>query len=169
MKFQKGQDVLETFIERTLCLPYKWGGDDPIKGFDCSGYVIEAFKWLGYYIYDPKTKDAPSRDLPKHFAKYGCISKAIENEDDFKKFLKTPKYKLNLGDTIYYRSTKKREKIVHVAIALNNRFIVEAGGGGSSVVDEDTAAERNAYIRIQSILARRKTACLVVNSSKLVR
>src|SRR4030042_825630 len=30
-----------------LGLPYRWGGDDPIKGFDCSGLIVELLQGVG--------------------------------------------------------------------------------------------------------------------------
>lgn len=29
-------------------LPSIWGGDDPIRGYDCSGLVVEALKFMGH-------------------------------------------------------------------------------------------------------------------------
>ena len=47
-----------------LGTPYRWGGDDPILGFDCSGFIVEILKSVGVLLKSP----LEPRDLA---ARYG--------------------------------------------------------------------------------------------------
>ena len=41
------KNIVSSLAFKFIGLPYIWGGDDTIKGFDCSGFVIELFKSVG--------------------------------------------------------------------------------------------------------------------------
>lgn len=113
------------YIKRFIGLPYRWKGDDPIKGFDCSGLVVEMFKMAG-------------------------IMKEHEDltADGIKKSLKDKKVeKPKVGVLVFYGT----EEATHVGICLNRKYMIEAGGGSSKVDTEEEAADKNAYIRIRPI------------------
>lgn len=128
----------ETFIMASLQflkLPYKWGGDDPIKGFDCSGLIQELYAMIGI---DPPG-DQTAQSLYEYFK-----GRSAEGARD-------------TGALVFYG--KSLIKITHVGMIIcdNNDgclSMIEAGGGGSSTNSPEDAAKQNAYVRIRPFNAR---------------
>lgn len=112
-----------------LGLPYKWGGDDPIAGFDCSGLVIELLISQGVF---PKGFDSTANGLHQNHA-----IKPIKN----------PKF----GALCFFGS---QSKVTHVGFCLDRDLMLEAGGGGSKTKTEKDAEVQNAFIRIRPISSR---------------
>lgn len=112
-----------------LGLPYKWGGDDPIRGFDCSGLVIELLQSSGVL---PHGFDATADNLwkrPDFVAQEGA----------------------RFGHLVYFG----KDKATHVAFCLNEKLMLEAGGGGSKTNTAEDAASQNAYIRVRPVAIRK--------------
>jgi cell wall-associated NlpC family hydrolase len=112
--------------------PYKWGGDDPLDGFDCSGLVQEILAAVGC---NP-IGDLSSQQLYDWFQKNGTV-------------LTVPK----AGALVFFGTGPTG--ISHIALALDDKFMLEAGGGGRECTTRAIAAQKNAYTRIRPI-ARRK-------------
>lgn len=121
--------VLEDYALSHLGLPYRWGGDDPINGYDCSGLVIELLKSAGLL---PNKFDTTAQGLYDRYRE-NCTS--------------TPSF----GALAFYGSTSG---ITHVSFCLNDSECIEAGGGGSRMKTRYDAAESNAFIRIRPIKYR---------------
>ncbi len=124
------QDMIENMLMYALLyvgVPYKWGGNNPVEGFDCSGFVQECFKSVGI---DP-AGDQTAQAL------YDRLSK------------KNLRSQLARGSVLFFGKT--RERISHVSIALNDTLMVEAGGGDSTVKTSQDAAKKNAFVRIRPI------------------
>lgn len=123
-----------TWYARSLCgLPYRWGGDDPMEGFDCSGLVIEVLKSVGLV---PDGFDARARQLWDRFK---------EQET------KTPR----MGCLLFWMDQNKIA--YHVAMYVGHGCFVEAGGGSSKTTDEATASAQNAFVRMRHISNRPPT------------
>lgn len=120
------------YIQSLLGTPYKWGGSDPIEGFDCSGLCIELLIAEGKL---PHKFDATS---------HGLYIRCRE------KFL--PKSFPTFGDLAFYGTTKK---VTHVGYCLDDKLMVEAGGGNSRTKSTPIAAEQDAFIRIRPIKYRK--------------
>lgn len=122
--------VLYDYAMHLAGLPYIWGGDDSVSGYDCSGYVIELLQSVGVL---PPLFDMTADGLWHHFDS----ERASE-----------PRF----GALVFFGNP---QKVTHVGFCVNNKFMLEAGGGGSRTTDREKAAEQNAYIRLRPIHTRR--------------
>ena len=120
-----------------LGLPYKWGGDDPLAGFDCSGFIIELLKSVGVL---PRKGDWTAHLLWDKFQPYYTGTGAIQH-----------------GDLVFWRSAGGG-KIIHVELLLNSVVAIGAGGGGSATKTVGDAIKQNAYIKIRPFASREKIA-----------
>lgn len=124
-------------------LPYRWGGDDPILGFDCSGLVIECLSAVGVL---PHKYDATAdvlferwRDRPADRPRPGCLAFWM-----------------------------KDGKAVHVELVVDEFFTIGASGGGSSTTSEEAAAAANAFVKMRPI-GYRGPAYVIIDPFKEVR
>ena len=106
--------------------PYVWGGDDPMAGFDCSGYVIECLQGVGLV---PQGYDNTANGLLTKFDKNivgspyaGCLV-----------FFCT-------GDIA-----------THVEICISDYLSIGASGGGSKTLTVEDAIKQNAFIQMNPI------------------
>ena len=127
-------EITRMYIYSLLGQPYRWGGDDTISGFDCSGLVIEILQSRGQYHIG---HDTTSMGLFNHYKGQGAHMTAV------------PKF----GCIAFYG--RGFDKITHVAYCLDSRFIVEASGGGSRTRTEGDAAVHNAFVKIRPIKYRK--------------
>ena len=130
-------EILRQYAMQFVGTPYKWGGDDPIDGFDCSGFIQELLASVGV---DPQG-DQTAQKLFDHFEKYGQWNI----------------YKC--GALAFYG--KSVAEITHVAMMIDTYRIIEAGGGGSKTKSKQDAADQNAYVRVR-LLRNRKDLVAVI-------
>ena len=124
-------ELLRQYAMSFIGLPYIWGGDDAIKGFDCSGLVQEILSSIGV---DPRG-DQTAQGLYNYFRDHG-----VHNST-------------GLGALCFYGVSHSR--IVHVGFALDSLRMIEAGGGGSKTTSVSKAEKDNAYVRIRPIRSRK--------------
>ncbi len=120
--------ILYDYAMSFVGLPYRWGGDDPVAGFDCSGLVIELMQSAGIL---PHEFDANAHGLWERFT-------AVVTEPVF-------------GALAFYG---KLPDVTHIAFCLTPDLKLEAGGGGSHTITRQDAIDQNAYIKIRPIRAR---------------
>ena len=111
-------EYLMKFIGR----PYIWAGDGSGKcsgGFDCSGLVLEGLWAFGLY----DGKDTTAQGIRESLEKKGWSNK---NEN-----------RLVSGSILFFGDNDK--KITHVAVAIGDGFMIEAGGGGSKCKTPETS------------------------------
>lgn len=108
-----------------LNIPYRWGGDDPMQGYDCSGFVQDIY------------------------AQFGIDPTGDQTAQAYYDFFKDKSHKdLRRSGSLYFYGASL-DKITHIAMGIGSDLIIEAGGGGSRTTNEAMASAQNAFIRIR--------------------
>jgi cell wall-associated NlpC family hydrolase len=105
-----GDSKVGTMLQNALALlgtPYRWGGSDPDKGFDCSGLV-------GYVF-----RNALGIELPR-------VSRDMAKNGE----LVTDRTKLAAGDLVFFG---RKGRVNHVGIYLGDGRFVHAPSRGKDV------------------------------------
>lgn len=115
------------YAKSHIGIPYSWGGENPVQGFDCSGFAQWILKSVGM---DPKGDQSAQ-------ALYDWSVKSLfePNRDG--------------GALAFYG--KDPLHIIHVAFLLNQYQIIEAGGGDHTCVSREVAAKKGACVRVRMI------------------
>ncbi len=93
-----------------LGVPYRFGGDDPSRGFDCSGLVRHVYR------------DALGVDLPRRSEEIGRAGRAVERE------------RLQPGDLVFFNT--QGSAFSHVGIYIGDgRFVHAPAGRGHVRID----------------------------------
>lgn len=117
-------DLLIQYAMRFVGTPYKWGGSNPITGFDCSGFIIELLRASGEVSIDMTAQ-----------VLFNCL---IKNGD---------KGVLAPGAIVFYGASDKN--IRHVGFMISNKLILEAGGGDAGTLTLENAIDKNAFIKMR--------------------
>lgn len=128
-------DLLIKYALQFVGTPYRWGGDDSIDGYDCSGFIQELLASIGM---DPP-HDQTAHGLYLHFKS------------------QQTKYRLT-GALACYGS---KNKIVHIGMFIDGYRIIEAAGGNSNTNNLKEAARDNAYIRVRPFNHRKDLVAIV--------
>jgi len=134
-------ELLQMYMMSFVGLPYRWGGDDPILGYDCSGLVQE---FLASVDMDPPG-DQNAQQLFQYFVGF---DNHIEGRV------------LGCGALCFYGKSVK--EITHVAMMIDDTSIVEAGGGGSKTTSLEAAAQQNAYVRMRRFDRRKDLVAVLM-------
>lgn len=113
-------------------LPYIWGGDDSIEGFDCSGFLIEIMAGIGKL---KRGRDYRARDLYYMWA----------IEDDYHVGYRKP------GVSVFFIDELGDGVARHVAFMVSEHHIIHAAGGGSGTLTIADAIKHNAYIKLDNL------------------
>ena len=122
-------DIAEQVAFGFLGKPYYWGGDDPMQGFDCSGFVIEILKSVGKL---PRSGDWTADGLWDLFP----AKRAIPTR----------------GCLVFWKNSSGR--MIHVEYCLSDELSIGASGGGSRTTTEQAAINSNAYIKVRPFRSR---------------
>jgi len=125
--------LVTEYAMQFIGVPYVWGGSNPMRGFDCSGFVQFVLESVGA---DPKG-DQTCQSLHDLLLMSGGIT------------LPTPK----AGALCFYGKAPKA--LTHVSLCLNQYQIIEAGGGDSSTTSVVEAAKRDACVRVRPVDRRK--------------
>lgn len=131
-----------SMIEYAMCFvgtAYKWGGANPVEGFDCSGFIQEALASIGL---DPRG-DQTAQAMYDYFKHSSLRIQAT-------------------GALAFYGESDA--KITHIALMLNDHQIIEAGGGGSKTITRDDAAKQSAFVRVRPFGHRKDLVAVLMPS-----
>lgn len=126
---EDSRGVFVSYLERFIGLPYLWGGDDPMAGFDCSGLVVEGLKAVGIVS---NASDWTAHDLFTLF-----VSKIVTEP--------------SRGCLVFFG---KDGTVRHVGVCVDGRRMIESGGGGSRTQTLQDAMSQNAFVRVRPINMR---------------
>lgn len=118
---------------------YQWGGDDPIQGFDCSGFVMELMFAAGEIPYG--TPKLTAQGLYEFFEHRGGHNV------------------WGPGSLAFYGMDATH--IGHIGFCLDNYSILEAAGGNSQTTNDEVAIKQNAFLKMRPIKYRQDFLCLV--------
>ncbi|WP_456600133.1 transglycosylase SLT domain-containing protein [Blastococcus sp. SYSU DS0616] len=95
--------------QKYLGVPYLWGGTDPSKGLDCSGFTQLVYSNLGI-------------DLPRTSSQQATAGKAVASLASARP-----------GDLVFFDHSSSRAGIDHVGIYLGNGQMIAAPQAGETV------------------------------------
>jgi len=101
-----GRNLMVRIAQSTIGTPYKWGGNNPQEGFDCSGLMT--------YIH----ANALGKRIPRTAAQQRDSSRTISYAQ------------LQPGDMLFFKTSAKSN---HVGMYMGNRQFIHAPSSGKSV------------------------------------
>jgi cell wall-associated NlpC family hydrolase len=102
--------------QKYIGVPYLWGGTDPSKGLDCSGFTQLVFGNLGI-------------DLPRVSSQQATAGKPVASLAEARP-----------GDLVFFDYSSERPGIDHVGIYLGNGKMIAAPQPGESVKVQDVGS-----------------------------
>jgi peptidoglycan DL-endopeptidase CwlO len=102
--------------EKFLGVPYLWGGTDPAKGLDCSGFTQLVYKNLGI-------------DLPRTSSQQATSGQAVASLADARP-----------GDLVFFDHSSSRAGIDHVGVYIGNGKMIAAPQAGEVVKVQDVGS-----------------------------
>ena len=143
---------------------YTWGGDNPLTGHDCSGYVCNYLKAIGLFPRGSRyNADMLFHSYRDHYPDY--LNEKIRGSGDWLLTSKPqpdrrvrraggPSHReILVGSVVFYSWAPWLDDshVSHTEIALNPFQAMGAMGGGSDTTTREKAAEQNAYIKLRPI------------------
>lgn len=133
--------IIFNYALKFVGIPYIYGGNNPVSGFDCSGLVCELLRAKGVI----GREDMSAQGLYHKFKdSLNCIYPQA-------------------GCLVFYG--KSKEEISHVSYCLSAGKIIEAGGGDHTTKSVADAAAKNACVRIRPIGHRSDVVAIIQPSA----
>jgi len=119
------REEIITTAKRYVGVPYRWGGESPSTGFDCSGLTMVVYRINGL-------------NLPRSSRQQWKVGKPIEHRQ------------LQKGDLVFF-ATASRNRVSHVGIYAGGDKFLHAPGRGRRI---QTASLSSKYFRTRYMGAR---------------
>ena len=119
------RNAIVTTASRYVGVPYRWGGESPRTGFDCSGLTMVVYRINGL-------------DLPRSSKQQYRVGVSIQ------------RHQLQKGDLVFF-ATRGGSKVSHVGIYTGGNKFLHAPGRGRRI---QTASLSNKYYRDRYVGAR---------------
>ena len=115
------RDSIISYASQYMGTPYLYAGNDPNKGFDCSGFVSYVFKHFNI-------------NLPRSSSGYKNLGTALDPED------------FKIGDILVFYGYKDKTVIGHLGIiceadGMESKFIHASSGKAGSVTISELDSE----------------------------
>ena len=110
------ESAVVTEAQKYLGVPYLWGGTDPKKGLDCSGFTQLVYGNLGV-------------DLPRTSSQQATAGRAVASIADARP-----------GDLVFFDYSSSRAGVDHVGIYLGNGKMIAAPQEGETVKVQDVGS-----------------------------
>lgn len=126
------RDEFVRYLEHFIGTVYKWGGDDPMEGLDCSGLAVEGLQAFGKI---------------RHGSDYvadGLFRVAFPT-----KRISVEQGKTTRGALVGYQDSTG--KVIHVEVSRGDGTVVGAIGGGAKTLTPGDAVASNAFVKIRPI------------------
>lgn len=130
------RDVALFVWQSFLNTPYRWGGDDPLEGVDCSGLVLEGLKAVGIV---PRELDV--------------TADALLNQVFKDRARETTEAHFRRGMLVFWGDPGQPVRHVEIVWATfpDRILTIGASGGGSRTLDRAAAVKQNAYVKIRRL------------------
>ena len=120
--------VMKQLALSMLNVPYKWGGDTPIQGLDCSGYALVLLRTIGVI----KSRQDMTADMLDNY----LMDHGGEETN-----------RCRYGRFVFYGRTET-DRATHVMFCLNDFQVIGSAGGGSRTRFLQDAVDQEAYVKI---------------------
>jgi cell wall-associated NlpC family hydrolase len=118
------QEIVRT-AERFIGVPYQWGGESSVSGFDCSGLAMAVYQLNGL-------------ELPRTSGEQWQAGRPIPSQD------------LRVGDLVFF-ATRGAKKVSHVGIYTGGDTFLHAPSRGNAI---QTASLSSDYFKTRYLGAR---------------
>lgn len=116
--------------------PYKWGGNNPQEGLDCSGFVLFVLKQLKIV---PQNYDDNAKGVYNHFKIRGQIVDAP------------------CEACLVFYAKPNSTSINHIEICIDKEHSIGARGGNQTTLTKEIAIRQNANVREGKIIQTGRT------------
>ena len=122
---QRFRERIVKTAQRYVGVPYRWGGESPRTGFDCSGFTMVVYRLNGL-------------DLPRSSRQQWKVGKKIDRRQ------------LQKGDLVFF-ATSSGSRVSHVGIYTGDNQFLHAPRKGSRI---KTSSLSSWYFRSRYVGAR---------------